>query len=53
VFANPTDATPATPLLDRVIVTDTVSPARVELDACKTMLSIVSIAPRLARCAWC
>jgi ribose-phosphate pyrophosphokinase len=49
VFTDATDAVLATPLIDSVIVTDTVSPARVELGACKSKLSVVSIAPQLAR----
>lgn len=49
VFTKAADAVLATPLIDSVTVTDTVSPARVELGTCRGKLSIVSIAPRLAR----
>jgi ribose-phosphate pyrophosphokinase len=39
----------AQPAIDRIVVTDTVSPDRVDLGACRAKLSIVSIAPLIAR----
>jgi ribose-phosphate pyrophosphokinase len=37
------------PLLDRIAITDTVSPDRIDLGAARAKLSVITIAPLLAR----
>jgi len=49
MFTTATGGVLATPAIDSIVVTDTVSPERVDLGPCRAKLSIVSIAPLLAR----
>ena len=49
VFTGATGGVLATPLIDSIIVTDTVSPERIDMGPSRAKLSIVSIAPLLAR----
>jgi hypothetical protein len=49
MFTKATGGVLATPLIDSIIVTDTVSPERIDMGASRAKLSIVSIAPLLAR----
>jgi ribose-phosphate pyrophosphokinase len=49
VFTKATGGVLATPLIDSILVTDTVSPERLDLGASRAKLSIVSIAPLVAR----
>ncbi|HEU4730151.1 MAG TPA: ribose-phosphate pyrophosphokinase [Kofleriaceae bacterium] len=49
VFTKATGDVLATPLIDSVIVTDTVSPERTEIGSLRRKLTVVSIAPLLAR----
>lgn len=49
MFTPATGAVLATPLIDSLVITDTVALARIDLGAARTKLSVVSIAPLLAR----
>lgn len=49
LFTPAAEGVLATPSIDRVVVTDTVSPERVDPGACRAKLSIASIAPLVAR----
>jgi ribose-phosphate pyrophosphokinase len=49
VFGAAAAATLATPLIDSIVITDSVAPERTPLGAAQAKLSVVSIAPRLAR----
>lgn len=49
VFTRATGGVLAAPAIDSIVVTDTVSPERIDLGPCRAKLSIASIAPLLAR----
>lgn len=49
VFGVGAGATLATPLLDSIVVTDTISPERADLGPARAKLSVISIAPLLTR----
>ena len=49
VFTAATGAVLATPLIDSIIITDTVSPERTDLGPARSKLSVVTIAPLLSR----
>lgn len=49
VFSTATRDVLATPLIDSIVITDTISPERIELGPVRAKLSIASIAPLLSR----
>jgi len=49
VFTEATGGTLATPLIDSIAITDTVSPERIDLGPARGKLTVVSVAPLLAR----
>jgi ribose-phosphate pyrophosphokinase len=49
VFGPGASTALATPLIDRVVITDAVSPERIDLGAARDKLAVVSIAPLVAR----
>jgi ribose-phosphate pyrophosphokinase len=49
VFSSAAGGVLATPLIDGVVITDAVSPERIDLGPARAKLSVISIAPLLAR----